>query len=352
MRIKNRLKTATLIRNNIFETDKIHTAFVCGFILPKIYLPINVAPDSLPYILEHEETHIRRRDYLIKPFAFLALTIHWFNPMMWLSFVHMSKDMEMSCDESVLRKFGGEIKGDYTRSLLTFSEIRSGFPAISPLAFGESNIKTRIKNVMSFKKPTPWIIIFALAIIVLTSITLITNPEDKGSLDVGTGIGDEGLLLKSISQQETYFILKEGVSYYPEIDKLVEENIDIILSSPKESSNPQDYIDAHMDEYENIILSGGEEALNYMLVAFSLSLDRTIVLIDGSWATVTLDNGTSGYISADFYNAPSGLRGYIMMSLCKQLLGTRNNVTDESLSPLEWYSALTYRPEMEPNITP
>lgn len=135
----NNVRTATLVRDNIFETDRIDSPFVCGFIKPKIYVPINLPEQELSYILAHEQTHIRRLDYLVKPFAFLVLIIHWFNPIMWLSFALMSKDMEMSCDESVIRRMGSDRKASYSNSLLSLAVKRSGLLVGSPLAFGESH---------------------------------------------------------------------------------------------------------------------------------------------------------------------------------------------------------------------
>jgi len=135
LKIKRKLLTATLVKDNIYESDQISTAFVCGFIQPKIYVPVGVRGADLSYVLEHERTHIRRKDYLIKPVAFFVLILHWFNPLIWLSFALMSRDMEMSCDESVLQKMGQDAKGGYSNALLTLSVKRSGHFAASPLAF-------------------------------------------------------------------------------------------------------------------------------------------------------------------------------------------------------------------------
>ena len=176
VKIKRRLQTATLVEGNVFETDAIGTAFVCGFIRPQIYVPVNVGDTDLSYILEHERTHIRRRDYLIKPLAFLALTLHWFNPLMWLSFALMSRDLEMSCDESVLRRLGDGAKGDYSGSLLSLSQ-RKGLLTVNPLAFGESHVKARIKNVLKYKKPAFWIVTVTVAACIVLTVSLIANPQ-------------------------------------------------------------------------------------------------------------------------------------------------------------------------------
>jgi len=182
VKIKGKLQTATRVDGNVFETDAIGTAFVCGFIRPKIYVPANVGDASLSYILEHERTHIRRKDYLIKPIAFLLLILHWFNPLMWLCFALMSRDMEMSCDESVLRKLGDGAKGGYSSSLLSLAVKRKGLLAANPLAFGESHVKTRIKNILNFKKPAFWVIVVAVAAVCAAAIAFATNPPKGGTI--------------------------------------------------------------------------------------------------------------------------------------------------------------------------
>jgi len=121
LKVNNNVKTSTLVRDEIFETDRIVTPFVCGFIKPKIYIPTDISQNELSYILAHERVHIKRLDYLIKPFAFLVLSIHWFNPLMWFSFFLMSKDLEMSCDESVLKISGDETRANYSQSLLALA---------------------------------------------------------------------------------------------------------------------------------------------------------------------------------------------------------------------------------------
>lgn len=179
IKIKRRLQTATHVKDNIYESDRINTAFVCGFIYPKIYVPVNVGDADLHYILEHERTHIRRKDYLIKPFAFFALILHWFNPLMWLSFALMSRDMEMSCDESVLRKISQDDRGGYSSSLLSLSVKRSGLFTANPLAFGESHVRARIKNILNYKKPAFWMVVISVITVIIVGIILVVNPVDN-----------------------------------------------------------------------------------------------------------------------------------------------------------------------------
>lgn len=177
-RLKQRLSIAILVRDNIYETDLIKTAFVIGFIKPKIIIPINMSENEFDYIIKHEETHIKRFDYIIKPVAFLALIIHWFNPIIWVSYYLMAKDMEMSCDESVVKNNKEDIRVNYSSSLLALSANQGGL--LSPLAFGEGNVKSRIKNVLNYKKPSFWIMILAVIIIVFVLISFGTDPQKIG----------------------------------------------------------------------------------------------------------------------------------------------------------------------------
>jgi len=198
VKIKRKLQTATRVEANVFETDAIGTAFVCGFISPKIYVPANIGDANLSYILEHERTHIRRKDYLIKPLAFLALIFHWFNPLMWLCFALMSRDMEMSCDESVLHRLGDSAKGGYSGSLLALSVKRKGLLAANPLAFGESHVKTRIKNILNFKKPAFWVIMIAVVAVCATVTAFVANPKyeqnNKNDKDLYLGYSIQSLM--------------------------------------------------------------------------------------------------------------------------------------------------------------
>lgn len=155
LRLKSRIYDATLVYGNVFETDKISTAFVLGLIRPRIYLPTGLQPEQTDCVLAHERVHIRRHDNLFQFLAFLALAIHWFNPLVWISYRLMSEDMEMSCDEAVLRTADSDIRRCYSTSLVSLYARKPGL--LSPLAFGGGSIrymKERLKNVLNFKKPS------------------------------------------------------------------------------------------------------------------------------------------------------------------------------------------------------
>ena len=167
LNLKRRICFATLVRDNIYETDRIKSPFVLGFIRPKIYFPTNIDPSRYDYILKHEQIHIQRRDYLIKPFAYIVFALHWFNPLMWIAYFLMSKDMEMSCDEAVLRKTDMDIRRDYSTSLLSFSTKSANL--LNPIAFsvGAGNIKERIVNVLCFKRTANWVTVLSVMVVAL-----------------------------------------------------------------------------------------------------------------------------------------------------------------------------------------
>ena len=174
----SKIKTATLYNENVYESDQIDTAFVFGLIKPKIYIPVNLTESEKIYIIEHEKVHIKRKDYVTKIIAFLILIIHWFNPIMWISFILMTRDMEMSCDERVMKNLGEDIKTNYSYSLLNLA-VNKGNTFNIPLSFSENNIKSRIENVLNYKKPKKWFILIIALAIVASTVFLISNPKNN-----------------------------------------------------------------------------------------------------------------------------------------------------------------------------
>lgn len=175
-----RLRSTKLIADNVYEVEDMKTPFVFGFIRPRIYLPASLLEGERAYIVRHEQTHIKRLDYLVKPIAFLVLCVHWFNPLAWVAFFLMSEDMELSCDESVIKQMGSNIKKDYSTSLLSLS---TGKRIVSgcPLAFGENNTKGRIMNILNYRKPAFWVTILAVIAVGGLCIGLMSNPLGKSN---------------------------------------------------------------------------------------------------------------------------------------------------------------------------
>ena len=202
LRLARKLKSASHYYDNIYVMDSIGTPFVFGLVKPKIYLPNNLAKSEEPYIIKHEKPISKERPYY-KVHSFIILSIHWFNPMVWLAFHLMVEDMEKSCDESVIKELGYGIKKDYSNSLLSLSLGRRTIGG-SPIAFGENNTKSRIKNVLNYKKPKFWVTILAMVVIIVLAVGLLSNPPDN-SIHTGdeTNIGEtaEDFALEYIDKQ-------------------------------------------------------------------------------------------------------------------------------------------------------
>ena len=179
LKLRKKLSVVVPLRDNIFIADDIKSPFVVGLFRPKIYLPCNLGDKEQEYIILHEQHHIKRLDHVMKALAFLALAIHWFNPLVWVAFVLASKDMEMSCDEAVIRKVDGDVRADYSASLLTLATGRR-IIAGTPLAFGEGDTKGRINNLSKWKKPAVWVVLIAVVACAVLAVTVLTNPITMG----------------------------------------------------------------------------------------------------------------------------------------------------------------------------
>ena len=180
LRLRLRIADAILIEKNIYETDQIDSPFVCGFFRPRIYLPVGLAEPDRRYVLLHEQAHIRRRDYLTKPLAYVALCFHWFNPVLWLAYHLFGRDIETATDQAVIRSFGRTDTAGYAAALLHLGH-KPSFPQAVPLAFGEENPKHRIRSVLSYKKPAFWVILAAVAACVVLGVLLLADrsqPEE------------------------------------------------------------------------------------------------------------------------------------------------------------------------------
>ncbi len=158
--------------------DRIPSPFILGVIFPRIYLPSNLGEEDMRYVMEHEKTHIKRGDHLWKPLGFLLLSVYWFNPILWAAYVLMCRDIELACDEKVIRSLGEDSKKAYSNALINCSAPRRLVSAC-PLAFGEVGVKERIKRVLNYKKPAFWIIILAIVSCAVVAVCFLTNPKKQ-----------------------------------------------------------------------------------------------------------------------------------------------------------------------------
>lgn len=195
--LRRKVATAVLRRNNIYQSENVDSPFVLGIIKPKIYLPFQMDGKNLEYVIAHEEAHIRRKDHWWKPFGFVLLALHWFNPLMWLGYILLCRDIELACDEKVIKEMDNENRADYTQALVACSVNRRSIAAC-PLAFGEVGVKERVKSVMNYKKPAFWIIIAAIVTCVAVAVCFLTNPKEENDPNLAEDsyyllIGAEGV---------------------------------------------------------------------------------------------------------------------------------------------------------------
>lgn len=220
--LRYRLRRSVLLRDNIFQSEQVISPFILGFWRPHIYVPFGLEEHTLELVLAHERYHLRRRDHWVKLAAYLLLTLHWFNPLCWVAFRLMGKDMEMSCDEHVLAQRQHSCK-PYCNALLTFAAGGHGWSP-SPLAFGESGAKGRIHNALKWKKPGAWVKVAAVALCLATVIACALNPQAKPSQP---------------GQDETNFDREPGgnqMAAIPEDSHAVAEWILLRMSNNRESS--------------------------------------------------------------------------------------------------------------------
>ena len=173
--LRRKVCEAVILRDNIYQSEKVCSPFVLGIIRPQIYLPYHMDSREMGHVIAHEQTHICRRDHWWKPLGFLLLTIHWFNPLMWLSYVLLCRDIELACDEKVIREMSNEQRADYTQALVACSVDRR-LIAACPLAFGEIGVKERVKSVMNYKKPAFWIVLASVIVCAVIAVCFLTNP--------------------------------------------------------------------------------------------------------------------------------------------------------------------------------
>lgn len=178
LRIHRRVREAACLNGRVWLCDSISSPFILGLFRPKIYLPSNMNQQDMEYVLAHENAHLKRRDHLWKPLGFLLLAVYWFNPLMWLAYVLLCRDIELACDEKVMKQMGSEAKKPYSEALLNCS-VKPRMIAACPLAFGEVGVKKRIKSILDYKKPTFWIIFATLILCVVVAVCLLSNPKSS-----------------------------------------------------------------------------------------------------------------------------------------------------------------------------
>lgn len=186
LRLRKRVREAVRLEGNVYECE-IASPFVLGLFRPRIYLPFSLENGERELVLAHERAHITAGDHIIKPLGWLLLAAHWYNPLVWLAYALFCRDIELACDERVVRGLSLSDRADYSQALLDLSRPRGGVRAC-PLAFGESSVKGRVKSVLSYKKPAFWLVLLAVVVCVGAAVCFLTDPKEEAEpVDDGDG---------------------------------------------------------------------------------------------------------------------------------------------------------------------
>lgn len=182
LRIHGRVREAVRLRDNVWLCDAVKSPFILGVFRPQIYISSAADEEQLKYILAHEQTHLKRRDHWWKMFGYLLLAVYWFNPLMWAAYILLCRDIELACDEKVIKNMNMDSKKAYSNALIDCSLSRRMI-MVCPLAFGEIGVKTRVKSVINYRKPAFWIVIMAVAACAVAAVCFLTNPR-KDAFDI------------------------------------------------------------------------------------------------------------------------------------------------------------------------
>lgn len=191
-RIRKRVQLSLPLRDNIWRCEAVDSPFILGFFRPNIYLPYDMDEGQAQYVIAHEEAHLRRRDHWWKPLGFLLLAVYWFNPLLWVAYILLCRDIELACDERVIRDMDASAKKAYSEALLSCSLPRH-MVAACPLAFGEVGVKKRIASVLNYKKPAFWVLVVAILACVVVAVCFLTNPPKDTTTDESTSSAPEDI---------------------------------------------------------------------------------------------------------------------------------------------------------------
>lgn len=206
--LRRKVRTAVLLRDNVWQSENVASPFVLGIVRPRIYLPFYLSGEDAEHVVAHENAHIGRRDHWLKPVGFLLLTVYWFNPLIWLAYVLLCRDIELACDERVVKRMSADGKKAYSETLLMCS-VPHRAVAACPLAFGEAGVKQRIRNVLNYKKPAFLVIAVALVSCLAVAVCFLTNPKDDAAL---TTYAQSGQKLSELSEDECLaFLASRGI---------------------------------------------------------------------------------------------------------------------------------------------
>lgn len=287
-KLKRKLATAILLRDNIYENEFVDSPFVFGVVKPNIYLPMHMDEGTAAYVIAHEHAHLARRDHWWKVLGYLVLALHWFNPLVWVAYILFCRDIELACDEKVVKGLDGAARADYSQALLSCAAPKRAVAAC-PLAFGEGNIKMRVKSALHYKKPAFWVAAAAVLAVVIVAVCFLTNP--KSDIDAETLLGTSRGEITRIS-------VKMGEADSGEEYRMSTEEIKTVLS----------LLDAA--EYERLGSASAMQECYARLYFEGAAGERELMLSQGE----VLANPIKGNQKAQLYGLRSGgtvLKNYV-----------------------------------------
>lgn len=251
VRVRRQVAEAMWLWENLWICDEVKSPFILGLRKPKIYLSSSMDEAQYPYVIAHEQAHLKRGDQWWKPLGFLILAIHWFNPFVWAAYILFCNDLELACDESAVKKLNPQERKDYSYALLSCSMQRR-LVTVCPLAFGEVGVKKRVKEILNYKKPTFWIVLAAVAVCVIVAVCFLTNPKqgttttilltnEAGKSENGVDAGNVASADEVNAQQETDAALQEALDKQREQAEAVKE-ASVAEQEKQASENPAGWV--------------------------------------------------------------------------------------------------------------
>ena len=270
LRVRRQVSEAIWLRDNLWICDQVKSPFILGLFRPKIYLSSGMEEAQLPYVIAHEQAHLRRGDQWWKPLGFVLLMIHWHNPFVWVAYILFCRDLELACDESAVRDLTLEERKSYSYALL-FCSMQRRLVTVCPLAFGEVGVKKRVKEVLNYKKPSFWILLAAVVVCVIVAVCFLTNPKDGTTVVLTNEAGN------SEADTATNAALEQAAAKQEEVEQLKEslaaqqESLAEGLDTAKQENTTGIYV-------ENSSYSGFFAAKGYVAYA-QMEMDGTSIFL-------------------------------------------------------------------------
>lgn len=255
-RLRRQVAEAVRVEPGVYETDQLPSPFVCGFFRPRVYLPAGLDPADRTYVLLHEKAHLRRWDHRTKVLAWLALSVHWFNPVLWVAYRLFCRDVEAACDQAVIRTFGREDTARYAEALLHLGR-RTPLPAVLPLAFGEEDAKHRIRGVLTYRRPAFWLVLAAAAACVVAAVLLLSDRNPTGPQLDGEPV-TSGQVVEVLALDAPWTGSPLLSTSVPLSEEQVDQGVDLLQDIDRDTASPITLPDPLPEQTVAFTVSQGE----------------------------------------------------------------------------------------------